>query len=323
MSKRPATIGIDLGGTKTYLVLLDENFRPVAETKMKTHAERDAGEFEGRLSKALAEMEAAANEASFRILAVGVGCAGRPLRGRVLEAANIPFLNGYPLEKRVSKLISAPVTIRNDVHAGLIGEHLFGAARGYRNAIGLFIGTGIGGAIIIDHHLYIGSMGTAGDVGQYITDPLGPLSGSARSGILDDAASRSAIAGEAAVLATRNKAPALFRHVGADVKRISSSELARAIRKGDKSIDDLVRSRARMIGIVLANLVNFMSPDVVVLGGGLVEAMPQLITREADRAMRRYLSAPNARHVKVVATALKGRAVAMGAAKMALDAAAR
>jgi glucokinase len=320
MPRKRATIGIDLGGTKTLLALFDDRFRPVDEIKIKTHAERDAHHFTGRLAEAITQLKDAARGAALRVAAVGVGCAGRPSRGRILDAPNIPFLNHFPLAARIAKMASAPVTLHNDVHAGLIGEHAFGAARGHRNALGFFIGTGIGGAIIIDNRLYVGSMGSAGDIGQYITDPLGPLSGSERAGILDNVASRSAIAGEAAVLATRNKAPALFRHVGADVKSITSSELARAIRKGDKSIDDLVRSRARMIGIVIANLANFVSPDVIVLGGGLVEAMPRLMQREADHAMRRYLNPPNARHVKMVPTALEGRAVALGAAKMALDA---
>lgn len=322
MTKKRAIIGIDLGGTKTLAVLFDEKFRAVDEIKIRTHADRDEKQFTSRFDRMLRQLAGRARREGFRVSAVGAGCAGRihDDHGAVLVSPNVPFLKNYPIAEVIAKSIAVPVVVHNDVQAGLVGEHAFGAAKGRANALALFIGTGIGGAVILNHRLHTGSTGGAGDIGRYITDPQGPPAGSERAGVLDNAASRAAVAGEAAVLAAKNWAPSLNKRAGANVKAITSEEIALSIRNGDKPVEDLVRSRARMLGIVMANLANFLDPDIIVLGGGLIEAMPRLIPGEAEAAMRRYLAEPVARHVEVAAARLKGRSVATGAAKMAFDA---
>jgi glucokinase len=202
---------------------------------------------------------------------------------------------------------------------GLYGEFRRGAARGSRNAIGLFLGTGIGGAVIVDGRLYRGTSGHAGEIGHYLLDALGPLSGSQRYGLLDDVVSRHAIAAQAAAMAAKQWAPHLFRAAGADLLAIKADDIARAIERGDKHIEELVRSRSRIIGIVLANLVNFLSPDLVVLGGGLVKSLGEIVVPEAARSMRRHALPPIARRVKLVPAALGDLAVAAGAACWAID----
>src|SRR5205814_1713198 len=124
---------------------------------------------------------------------------------------------------------------------------------------------------------HLGANGHAGDIGHYLIQPWGSAAGSDRIGILDDVASRVAIAGDAAAIAAKHSAPHLLKEAGTDVADIKSSELAEAVEKGDKAIENLVRSRAKIVGIVLSNLVDFINPDTVVLGGGLVDAMPELI----------------------------------------------
>src|SRR5207253_1874728 len=132
----------------------------------------------------------------------------------------------------------------------------------------VFIGTGIGGAIAIDGRLYFGASGHAGDIGHYLVQPFGPLAGSERQGVLDGVSSRIAIAGEAAVLAAKQWAPHLLKSAGTDVLNIKSKSLAKAIKSGDKAIEELVRSRVQIIGIILSNLVDFLNPELVLIGGG-------------------------------------------------------
>ena len=139
--------------------------------------------------------------------------------------------------------MDVPVRLSNDVRAALYGEHKLGAV-GCKHLIGIFLGTGIGGAIIIDGKLYLGATGHAGNIGHYLLQPLGPLAGSDRGGQLDTIASRAAIAGEAAALATKRKAPHLLDSVGTDVKKITSTALADAIEQGDADVEELVRNRA-------------------------------------------------------------------------------
>src|SRR5262249_14074621 len=116
----------------------------------------------------------------------------------------------------------------------------------------------------------------------YLLQPFGPLAGSQRHGILDEVASRVAIAGAAASFAAKEWAPNLSEKVGSDVRNIKSSQLAEAIEAGDQTVEELVRSRAHSVGIVLSNLVYFFNPEIMVGGGGITEAMPKLIREEVS-----------------------------------------
>jgi glucokinase len=130
---------------------------------------------------------------------------------------------------------------------------------------------------------------------------------------------RWAMAGAAAGYAAKRWAPALYRLAGTDAARIRSGTLAKAIKGGDEIIESMVRSRARIAGIALSNLADFLDPEMIVLGGGLVEAMPKLFLSEVREAIRRHSVADVRRTVKVKAAELEHRVVAAGAAKAAWD----
>jgi glucokinase len=137
--------------------------------------------------------------------------------------------------------------------------------------------------------------------------------------VLDSVASRTAIAGDAAALAAKHPASKLAMIAGTDVKDITSGNIAKAIRKGDKAVEKLVRSRAALMGAVLSNLVDFINPDHVVLGGGLVEALPQLLRREIGKSIRAHATPKAAEGLEVVVAKLAKHAGTVGAAKLAVD----
>jgi glucokinase len=209
--------------------------------------------------------------------------------------------------------------VLNDLHAALYGELKIGHAIGYKDVIAIFIGTGIGGAIAIDGKLHVGLSKEAGNIGHYLLHAFGPLAGSERNGILDDVASRLAIAGTAATFAAKNWAPHLMKTIGTDVKNIKSSAFAKAIRGGDKMIEELVRSRVQIVGIVLSNIVDFLSPQMIVLGGGLSDALPKLVRHEVRAGIRAHSSRKALRGLKIVTAKHKGHAVTIGAARFAMD----
>jgi glucokinase len=317
--RKQGVIGIDVGGTKTLFVLFDERFRLIEKIKVKTPA-RDKADFVRLLTRSFARLAEKASRKGMKVSAVGVGCAGSidPRTGVVRSAANIPALENFSFRKELRKA-NIKVSVFNDVHAALYGEMKLGAAAGFKHVISIFIGTGIGGALAVDGHLYRGANGNAGDIGHYMLQPMGPLAGSDRHGVLDDVASRIAISGEAATLAAKEWAPYLLKNVGTDVREIKASALAKAIRAGDKAIEELVRSRAQIVGIVLSNLVDFLNPELVVLGGGLTEALPEIIRSEVASGIKTHATPNAAAGVQVVTAALKERAVATGAARLALD----
>jgi glucokinase len=316
------SIGLDVGGTKTLCALFDESFNVVEETKVKTLDSPGAQAFSDMLTESLTELIRKADKANLTVANIGVGLAGSlNSDGTVKDCPNIPFLeHGFSFRTLVTKATGANVITMNDCDAGLYGEHRLGAAVGYQHVIGVFLGTAIGGALIIDGKLYRGASGKAGNIGHYLLHPLGPLAGSERHGILDDFSSRAALAGEAATMAAKKWAPYLAKAVGTDVRNISAKRLAEAIANGDEKIEELVRSRSHIVGIVLSNLVDFLNPEMVVLGGGLSEAIPALIRDEVEAAIHTHSTEEATHDLKIVIAGLKRHSVAAGAAQFAVDA---
>jgi len=314
------TLGIDIGGTKILAVLLDERFRVVASVKLKTKPEKGETFFLTSIDEAIEHLLQEAGLHTKAVIGVGIGCPGfiNPKTGVVIASANIPFLKNYPLAAQIQRRLKLKAVVGNDVQTGLYGEHQLGAARGRQHVIGIFLGTGIGGSLILNGQTYTGYSGAAGEVGHVLFDAHGPLCGCGKKGCVEAFAGRLAIASEAAVAAARNRAPYLASQNGTDVRLLKSGMLAKAA-AADRVIADIVRAKARIVGTLMANLVNILNPEMVVLGGGLVEAMPRLIVPEAERAMRELAIGASARYVKVTAAKLGDYSVAIGAAKRAWD----
>jgi glucokinase len=318
MSKS-AAIGIDVGGTKTRLALFDGDLELTEDIKFKTPKTQD--DFAAELTKGVRKLLKKAAAAKLTVAAIGIGVAGavNGNKGILKSAPNVPFLEGFSFKDAFEPLCRCEVVLLNDVHAALYGELKIGKAAGYKDVIAIFIGTGIGGAVAFDGKLHLGASGQAGNIGHYLLHAFGPLAGSERHGILDDFASRLAIAGTAATFAAKNWAPHLLKAVGTDVRNIKSSAFADAIRAGDKAIEELVRSRLRIVGIVLSNMVDFFSPQMIVLGGGLTDAMPEIACEEVSAGIQDHSGRAVLRGLKIVTSKHKGHAVTIGAARFALD----
>ena len=320
--RKHATIGIDIGGTKTLYALLDESFEVIAEEKLRSRAGKDPlKSFEAGLEDSLRTLLKEARDRKLKVRHVGVGIAGEPdmKTGVVRRAANLEFLDGFPLAARLKKLTDAKVFVANDVHTGLYGECTLGVARKAQHVLGVWLGTGVGGAMVIGGKLHLGCTGVAGNLGNYVLHAVDVAHDAPRKEVLDNVASRTAIAGDAAVLAAKERAPKLKRAAGTDVSEIKSGDLADAIRKGDDAIEKLVRSRASVIGTAISNLVDFVNPDMVVLGGGLIEAMPTLMRREIEAAVKAHASPAAWKCTKIVTASLHDHAGTIGAAKLAVD----
>lgn len=314
-------LGIDVGGTKTMVALLDRKLQPVAERKFRTRADRGEGKFEDDLALAVERVLEEAHVPPASVLACGIGAAGAvSVKGdRIVDAPNVPFLRAADIAGILDKHRLPQPFYANDCQAALFAEHRAGAGRDARNVIGVFLGTGVGAALILEGKPYMGSGRLAGNLGRFRIDHLAALAGSKRHGYLDDACSRTAIASEAASLALRGYAPALAAEVGTDLADIRSGALRDAIEHGDDAIADLVRSRMRLLGIALANLVDFLNPDLVVLGGGLAEAMPALVCDEVTAALAEHATQQSRDDVRVAISELGDHAVTTGAALLAVQ----
>lgn len=317
-----ATIGIDIGGTKSLYALLDESFEVLAEEKLRSRADKDPrGAFEGGLEKSVKALLREASKRGLEVAFVGAGVAGEIdlHEGVVTRAANLDFLDGFNMARALEKLTDAQVFIANDVHTGLYGECTLGVARKAMDVIGVWLGTGVGGALVVNGRLHLGCSGIAGNLGNYVLHAVDVAADAPRKEVLDSVASRTAIAAGAAALAAKDHAPKLKKVAGTDVQEIKSGDIAESIRKGDELVENLVRSRAAIVGTAVSNLVDFLNPDMVVLGGGLVEAMPELMQKEIAKAVKAHASEGAAACVKIVVADLLKHAGTIGAARLAQD----
>ena len=317
-----AYIGIDVGGTKSLFALFDHRFEVLAQEKFRSHAEKGGAKaFTAALEAAMGKLLRVARKHGLKVKFVGVGCAGDidMKRGKVRHSPNLGFLDGYSFRDRLEKLTGAQVFVGHDVQTALYGEFRLGAAKKGRHVIGVWLGTGVGGAFIADGRLHMGASGLAGDLGNYLLHSVDISADAPRKDVLDSVASRPAIAGEAAILAAKHRAPSLKKFAGTDVTAIKAGDIADAIRNGDKAIETLVRSRANVIGTALSNMVDFLNPDTIVLGGGLSEAMPVLLRSEIRKSIDAHAAPKSARAVKVVVARLSDHAGTAGAARLAVD----
>ncbi len=311
-------VGFDLGGTKMQASVFDADFKTLGRHRKKTkgHEGSDTG-----LSRMAQTIHSAIADAGLRIEdlgGIGVGCAG-PLDlacGLIHDAPNLGWKD-VPVKKSLEKEFGCPVVVVNDVDAGVYGEYCFGAAKGSRNVVGVFPGTGIGGGCVLDGKIVTGRNQSCMEIGHIPIVPDGPTCGCGQKGCLEAVASRLAISAAAAQAAFRGLAPNLMRAVGTDLTNIRSGALAAAIEAGDKTIEQIVRTAAEYIGLAVVTLVHLLNPDTIVLGGGLVEAMPDLILKTVERTAKKRALPSFVDTFQIIRAKLADDASVMGAAAWA------
>jgi glucokinase len=318
---KQAVLAFDVGGTKTLCALVSDKFKVLAERKFKTAPEDGRRKFVKRLVAAAESLAQQAKLQKWQLLGAGVAWAGQvnEATGKSEAAPNLVCLEELHIGRLFREAFGLKTVLGNDVQFALYAEQQLGAARNCRHVLGVFFGTGVGGAGVINGKLYQGVSGMGGQVGSILVHNVGGPDTLESHGILDRIASKAAIAGAALGIAAKQWAPHLFKEVGTDLAKVSWGALHRAIRNGDTAIEELVRARLRVAGIALASVVNFMNPEMLVLGGGLTEEMPRLVKSEIERGLREYLVPEVAKPLQVRTAHFKNHAGAMGAAKRAFD----
>lgn len=274
-------VGFDLGGTKMLAALYDDEFHQLSRQRKKTQG---ADGVEAGVKNIINVIRATLSPTRIvpeDLTGICIGCPG-PLdldEGIIIEAPNLGWKN-VPIVRILENEFQCEVLIANDVDAGVYGEYCFGAARDARCAIGIFPGTGIGGGAVYEGKIFRGHKSSCMEVGHIQVDPNGHRCGCGRRGCLEAQAGRLAVAAQVAQAAYRGRAPYILKTYGTDLAEIRSGALAEAVKAGEKVVEEIIRDAARMIGRAVGDLVNLLNPDVVVLGGGMVEAMPELFVEE-------------------------------------------
>ena len=308
-------VGFDLGGTKMYAVAYDGDFKQLGRDRRKTKGHQGAEAGVARMLDTVRDCLKDAGVEKGDLAGVGVGVPGVTDldKGVLINTANLGWRD-VPLRKLFEDEFGCPVTLCNDVDAGVFGEAEFGAGRGFRCVLGVFPGTGIGGGLVYEGKIFRGARLSCLEIGHLPVQVGGPRSGIGQRGTLEAVASRLSIAAAASIAAHRGEAPRLMKEVGTDPADIRSGALADSVEHGDEAVKRVLLDAAETIGTAVGGVGNLLAPDVVVLGGGLVEAMPDLLVPAVRKAVEAALMPAYRGSFEVVPAKLGDDAAVMGAA---------
>ena len=315
-------LGIDIGGTNLVVgSVAEDGSKLLAAASEPTHAEAGATDVVDRLvdlaERAIAATRRAAPGAE--ILGVGVGAPG-PLdtkRGIVLLTPNLGWVN-MPLREIIHERLGLPAALDNDANCAVLGEWWVGAARGARHAIGITIGTGIGGGLILDGRLYHGASDVAGEIGHTTIDTEGRRCKCGNYGCLEAYASGPNIAIRAIEEIEAGAVSRLPSYVGGDLTQITAQTVYLAAQEGDELALEVVNDTAKFLGVGIGNLLNVFNPEVVVVCGGVTLAGDHLFVPLRREVSRRAFK-PAVAACRIVPGELAGTAGVYGAARAFLD----
>jgi glucokinase len=291
-------LGVDLGGTKILSGLFDDNLTLLTRSKQPTSAEGGAA---GVFSRIVQGVDAVVKEANIDpnlIRGMGIGIPGQIELGttKVKFAPNLDWRD-VDLKPLMPESWKWPLVVENDVRMGTYGEFAHGAAKGAKNVLGVFVGTGVGGGMILNGELFTGFNGNAGEIGHLI---LHWRRGTSLEGI----AGRKFMMKRAKDIL--DDAPKRVRKEwkGVDLTTVRSSQLAEYYQKDDPVAVQLVDDAARALGATLGGLVNFISPEVIVVGGGVTGALGDTFIERIWEIAQRYALPGAANGVRCLSASL-------------------
>ncbi len=310
------TVGVDLGGTNISTVVLDGD-RIVGRSKLKTPT---GGDRTGVIDVMAAAVHDALDDAGITrqdIDGLGVGSPGVVVDGTVGGASNVPdFMERFSLADLLEHELDVRVRVVNDVTAAAVGEHRLGAGRGCGALLCVFVGTGVGGGLVLNGAPYEGG-GGAGEFGHQIVRQGGAVCPCGRRGCVEAYAGRRAMVATAARARAAGRDTVLFDVMEEKGKAVPTSGVFHeAFRRGDELVADLLDDAVSALGAGIASAVNLLDVDLVVLGGGVADRFGEAFRTRVDAAARPLLFLQPPR-VRIVPAELGDDSGAIGAAMLA------
>ena len=281
-------ICLDVGGTKVLGAIFNEKDEIIYRLKKRSNSEGEgSADVEKVIISVVEEMIKASGIDRSKLNAIA-SCAPGVIdqdKGIVLFTPNLPWRN-YDIAGAMKKKFGVPFFVGNDVNLGVLGEYKFGAAQGYRNIVGFFPGTGMGGGLILDGRLFTGNQFKAAEYGHMILDPEGPLCGCGQRGCLEAFSSKKGMSDYIRQQVGRGRECMLAEDVQTGVFR--SKRLKKALSKKDQVAMEAVDRACHYLAIATGNMINTISPDLVLYGGGIMEAMGELFLEKILKELDRY-----------------------------------
>jgi glucokinase len=310
---RTVAAGVDAGGTKVEGLLVDVEVGEILDRRLAKTPATDAEASVQAIVAVARELTGLRDD----VAALGVGAAGMvQLDGVMRFAPNVAWRE-FPLRERIQSAVRVPTLVENDANVAAWGEFRFGAGRGSSDMLLVTVGTGIGGGIVSDGKLFRGAHGFAGEIGHIIVEPGGPLCGCGNRGCWEQVASGRALGRLGREAAAAHPESMLNELAGGDPSNVTGFIVAAAAKSGDPIAIEIMSEVGRRLGEGIAGLVNILDPDVVVVGGGVIDA-GELLLEPARRAFVEAVEGPEHRpKVPLVPAVMGNDAGAVGAADLA------
>ena len=318
--KKDCVIGVDFGGTKILAGVFDAKFECIGRARVSTKADRGTDEVIGRIARCVREAVDECDLDLKEIKTIGIGAPGAvdSESGKVIFAPNLGW-NDVPLKKELEKLLERPVFLENDCNVCTLGVYEVELKAKPRDVVGIFLGTGIGGGLILEGKLYSGFNRTAGEIGHMVLEVSGPKCGCGNKGCFEALASRTAIFRKIKEAVKEGQKTLLTEMLGPELEDLRSGDLRKAIKRGDKFVEHIVEEAAEYTGIAVSNLINILNPEVVVIGGGLMEQLEdEMLAIIVETAMD-YAMPGTTKGIEIIATRLGDDAGITGAAVLARE----
>jgi glucokinase len=317
-TKTEYLVGVDLGGTKILAGVFNPALKCLGKAKLSTKAERGADAVIDRIARCVREAVDECDLDLKHCRGVGIGAPGAVdfAAGRVIFAPNLGWKD-LPLKKELEKRLDLPVFLENDCNVCTLGVHERELGGKPRHLIGIFVGTGIGGGLILDGKLFSGANHTAGEVGHMVVQVGGQKCGCGNKSCLEAMASRTAVFNRIQAAVKDGQKTVLTDMLGEKLENMKSGDLRKALRRGDKLVDQVIEEAAEYIGIAVGNLINLFNPEVIVLGGGMIDALEDEMFSIITEVAHDYAMPGTDKGLEIIPTKLGNDAGITGAAVLA------
>ena len=289
------SIGVDLGGTKILAGIVEKQTgKVVFEVKNKTKKEKGNKKITAKIIETIEELLNSSDIPGEEISSIGLGLAGQVDRekGILINAVNLDCKDLNVKEILEEKFL-IPVNIGNDVEVATFGELKFGAGIGYKDIVCIFVGTGVGSSIVKDGKIHLGASQSAGEIGHIIVDLNGRACACGGNGCLEAYASRTAI--ETRILGAVKKGRKSVITELTDGKSISSKHIKKSLEAHDEVVTQYVNEAIDYLAGGIASVINFYNPELIILGGGLIQSVEDFYLQTIKKARAKSLPTPAAK----------------------------
>lgn len=275
------SIGIDIGGTKILCGLIEnKNGQVIYTCKKKTNSSNDICNI---VIELIEELISSVNVNFSKILKIGIGAAGQidRINGIILSSPNINCSN-LNIKKILEEKYNIPIYVGNDVETATLAEMMYGAGKAYNNFMCVFVGTGIGGGLVINRNLIRGVSGTAGEIGHIKIAFNGKKCGCGKNGCLEAYASRTAIEDNIRNSIKSGQSSCILNYIQNN-KKITSNVIKKGLEQKDKIVISSLDKASNYLSIGIASVINLINPQCIILGGGLINAVDEFYKMTVEK----------------------------------------